>query len=78
MFVRASAASLLGLERKIVLEFSSPITYEKGQRAAADQMLIKGMKQKDDAWYWIDYEVLSDSEDLLFHIGANRLGRLGW
>jgi hypothetical protein len=29
-------------------------------------MLIKGMSQKNDAWYWVDYDVLNDSEELLF------------
>jgi hypothetical protein len=59
---------------KIVWEFSSPITYEKTSKGGRRlRMLIKGMKQKDDAWYWIDYEVLSDSEDLLF-----TLARTDW
>lgn len=52
---------------KIVWEFTSPITYEKTSNGGRRlRMLIKGMKQKNDAWYWIDYDVLSDSQELLF------------
>jgi hypothetical protein len=29
-------------------------------------MLIKGMSQRNDVWYWVDHEVLSRSEELLF------------
>ena len=29
-------------------------------------MLIRGMSQKNDSWYWVDYDVLDDGEKLLF------------
>jgi hypothetical protein len=52
---------------KVVWEFTKPIIYEKrssgGHRL---RMLIRGMSQKNDAWYWVDHEVLSRSEELLF------------
>jgi len=31
-------------------------------------MLIKGMSQKNDSWYWVDYDVLSDHGELLFSL----------
>jgi hypothetical protein len=52
---------------KIVWEFTSPITYEKTSKSGRRlRMLIKGMSQKNDAWYWVDYDVLNDGEELLF------------
>jgi hypothetical protein len=39
-------------------------------------MLIKGMSQKNDMWYWVDYEVLSRSEELLFALP--RTDWAGW
>jgi hypothetical protein len=55
------------LECTIVWEFTRPITYEKTSKGGRRlRMLIKGMSQKNDAWYWVDYDVLNDSEELLF------------
>lgn len=62
---------------KIVWEFSQPITYEN--RASGGyrlRMLIKGMSQKNDAWYWTDYEVLNDRGGLLFALP--RTDWAGW
>ncbi|HYL97947.1 MAG TPA: hypothetical protein VEZ90_03250 [Blastocatellia bacterium] len=54
--------------RKVVWEFTRPITYEKTSAGFRLTMLIKGVSQKNDAWYWIDYEVLSDGGELLFSL----------
>ncbi len=52
---------------KVMWEFTQPITYEKkSQGGRRLRMLIKGMSQKNDAWYWVDYDVLKDNEELLF------------
>jgi hypothetical protein len=53
---------------KVVWQFTHPITYQKRSRSGGHclRMLIKGMSQKNDAWYWIDYEALNDREELLF------------
>lgn len=52
---------------KITREYTRPIAYEKsdpwGRRL---RMLIKGVSQNNDAWYWIDYEVLNERDGLLF------------
>jgi hypothetical protein len=54
-------------DAQIVWEYSRPIIYDKQSRTGNRlRMCIKGLNQKNDAWYWIDYEVLSDKEDLLF------------
>jgi hypothetical protein len=59
---------------KIVWEFIQPITYEKKSRGGRFlRMLIKGMSQKNDAWYWVDYDVLSPNQELLF-----TLSRTDW
>jgi hypothetical protein len=48
---------------KIVWTFTEPITYEKQSSGGRQlRMLIKGMSQKNDAWYWVDYDVLSVNE----------------
>jgi hypothetical protein len=52
---------------KVVRKFTRPIIYEKRSRGGHRlRMLTKGMSQKNDAWYWVDHEVLSLSEELLF------------
>lgn len=52
---------------KVVWEFTRPVTYEKKSRNGLRlRMLIRGMKQKNDAWYWIDHDVLNDREEMLF------------
>jgi hypothetical protein len=63
---------------KVVWEFTKPIIYEKRSCAGHRlRMLIKGMSQKNDVWYWVDHEVLSRSEELLFALPRTRLGGLG-
>jgi hypothetical protein len=53
----------------VVWRFERPIVYEhvakKGRRL---QMKIKGVKQKNDAWYWIDYAVLDRGGDTLLDL----------
>lgn len=52
---------------KVVWEFTQPITYEKPSKGGSRlRMLIKGISQKNDAWYWVDYEILDKNEQLLF------------
>jgi hypothetical protein len=56
-------------EAQVVWRFKEPIIYEKaangGQRL---QMVIKGVNQRNDAWYWVDYNVLNDRGVLLFSL----------
>jgi hypothetical protein len=52
-------------DAKVVWEFTQPITYEKSNDGRRLRMLIKGISQKNDAWYWVDYDVL-DGEEVLF------------
>jgi hypothetical protein len=52
---------------KVTWEFTKPIIYEKSSIGGHSlRMLIKGMSQKNDAWYWVDHQVLSRTEELLF------------
>jgi hypothetical protein len=52
---------------KIVWEYTRPMAYEKSDPCGCRlRMLIKGVSQNNDAWYWIDYEVLNDRNGLLF------------
>jgi hypothetical protein len=55
--------------KKVVWEFTKPTTYEKISKGGFRlRMFIKGINQKDDAWYWLDYEVLNDRNELLFSL----------
>jgi hypothetical protein len=58
----------------IVWKFRKPIVYEKNTTAGWRlRMLIQGVSQKNDAWYWVDYEVISDGGEALF-----ALPRIDW
>lgn len=49
--------------------FKKPVTYEKalnGRRRL--QMQIRGVSQKNDAWYWIDYTVVDESGRQLLYL----------
>lgn len=52
---------------KVVWKFAKPAVYEKSTSDAHRlQMRIKGMGQKNDSWYWIDYVILDESGKQLF------------
>jgi hypothetical protein len=47
---------------KVAWTYTRPMVYEKTTRDGRRlQMLIKGVSQKNDPWYWIDFAVLDQS-----------------
>lgn len=56
-----------GRNAKTRWQFVKPMTYEKiSSSGCCLRMLLKGMAQENDAWYWIDYDVLNSAQELLF------------
>jgi hypothetical protein len=54
---------------QVVWRFKEPIVYEKTANGSQRlQMLIKGVNQKNDAWYWLDYNVLDEHGAVLFSL----------